>query len=967
MTFKSILLTFLSLTISISFAFATISENLASKLRKSEDVSVYLFFEEQFDLQNFNEIYKNARLTNSQRRDILVPKLKELANRTQKNVISFLEIQNRNYENYESLFLTNSIFIKNPKPELIYELESFAEIQEIELYEEPTYEKPIHTKYSPAQIDTSSDVFHAIKATKLWKLGIDGTGRIVMNIDSGVDGNHTHLASSWYGLQPNVLPQNAWFDAVGQGSTFPEDLDTSTHGTSTISLMCGRTATDTIGTAPGAWWISSKHEDGIVNGLQNPFSAFTWVSGLPANVLNKLDVINNSYNGNYGGCAPLSAFQTIQSIESIGVSAIWSAGNDGPEPKTIGQYGAGAISEVQVFCIGSLHPDQTTISGFSSRGPSGCASGVIVPPPHQSIYKIKPEVVVQGYNLIAAANALQGGGTKPVSGTSYSAPVAAATIALLRQIDPLITVSQAKSSLLNTATDFGSPGDDNAYGTGRIDVLAAAGEVSPYFIVGDISDNSNGNPIPFAVVKVVETEQVFESAIDGSFTAKPILDTITLEVKAFGYQPTIISNIPQLSVGTPFTQNISLIPNSTGTISGTFTDDLGNSILGEVVVYAETEFGEFEFDFTTTDANGNYSLTLPEENYRIEFLPEFPFLQKELTQISVNSGQNLILDYSGSEASVLLFGADNSSAVDSVYKNLMFETDLDFVLWDLDETPTLPQISELSLLAQPSVVVWYSDSKSGDVLSNSQEQFLVDYLNSGGNLLLTGQNIVQSENGGTLMNLLEVSANGNHSNSNDFVKGEGLLQNKLMRTKGANYDNFQTSKDILSLSGNAIPLGAYGELGNEGVAISQTNGTNWKAILMGFDLASVQSDDTLATTTNLQLLKKILSEFGQTVSVSEHQNSIPKTFSLSQNYPNPFNPTTSINYELRITNYEKSRLVIFNVLGETVKEFELTKPQGTVVWNGTNFGNKQVSSGVYFYRIETGNKFSQTKKMVFIK
>ncbi|KAA3606895.1 MAG: T9SS C-terminal target domain-containing protein [Calditrichaeota bacterium] len=107
-------------------------------------------------------------------------------------------------------------------------------------------------------------------------------------------------------------------------------------------------------------------------------------------------------------------------------------------------------------------------------------------------------------------------------------------------------------------------------------------------------------------------------------------------------------------------------------------------------------------------------------------------------------------------------------------------------------------------------------------------------------------------------------------------------------------------------------------------------------------------------------------EFNAVSKIEENEFVFLELFSLSQNYPNPFNPQTLINYELGNWNYE-SKLVIFNILGEKVNEFTLTEPQGTVVWNGTNFGNKQVASGVFFYRIETGNKFSQTKKMVFIK
>ncbi|MCC7431846.1 T9SS type A sorting domain-containing protein [bacterium] len=103
-------------------------------------------------------------------------------------------------------------------------------------------------------------------------------------------------------------------------------------------------------------------------------------------------------------------------------------------------------------------------------------------------------------------------------------------------------------------------------------------------------------------------------------------------------------------------------------------------------------------------------------------------------------------------------------------------------------------------------------------------------------------------------------------------------------------------------------------------------------------------------------------QIGPKIGESETQK---QTFKLSQNYPNPFNPETKITYELPAKT--KAKLTIFNVLGEKVQEFLIEKPSGSVVWNGKNFSGKQVSSGIYFYKLETRNGFSQTKKMILMK
>lgn len=131
-----------------------------------------------------------------------------------------------------------------------------------------------------------------------------------------------------------------------------------------------------------------------------------------------------------------------------------------------------------------------------------------------------------------------------------------------------------------------------------------------------------------------------------------------------------------------------------------------------------------------------------------------------------------------------------------------------------------------------------------------------------------------------------------------------------------------------------------------------------------FYVSFFNSSDGFALGWNGMFLKTTT---GGVVSLKENQNQISLDFTLSQNYPNPFNPSTSINYELGNGNYGKAKLTIFNTLGKKVKDFNLTEPIGSVDWNGTNEFGKNVSSGTYFYRIETPNNFSETQKMILLK
>jgi hypothetical protein len=93
-----------------------------------------------------------------------------------------------------------------------------------------------------------------------------------------------------------------------------------------------------------------------------------------------------------------------------------------------------------------------------------------------------------------------------------------------------------------------------------------------------------------------------------------------------------------------------------------------------------------------------------------------------------------------------------------------------------------------------------------------------------------------------------------------------------------------------------------------------------------------------------------------------HSNQIPAQFSLGQNYPNPFNPTTTIDYELPITNYV--RLVVNDILGKEVSVLVNEKQSAgsyKIEWDANNY-----PSGVYFYRLVSGN-FALTKTMMLVR
>jgi len=85
---------------------------------------------------------------------------------------------------------------------------------------------------------------------------------------------------------------------------------------------------------------------------------------------------------------------------------------------------------------------------------------------------------------------------------------------------------------------------------------------------------------------------------------------------------------------------------------------------------------------------------------------------------------------------------------------------------------------------------------------------------------------------------------------------------------------------------------------------------------------------------------------------------------LSQNYPNPFNPTTKMSYSLKFDNIVK--ITMYDLLGKEmavlVNDFKQTGAYEYIL----DANKLNLSSGIYFYRIESG-AFRDTKKIILIK
>ncbi len=122
------------------------------------------------------------------------------------------------------------------------------------------------------------------------------------------------------------------------------------------------------------------------------------------------------------------------------------------------------------------------------------------------------------------------------------------------------------------------------------------------------------------------------------------------------------------------------------------------------------------------------------------------------------------------------------------------------------------------------------------------------------------------------------------------------------------------------------------------------------------------------TQTGKDLFVNIVDYMSNTlVSVDEEGITKLESFKLNQNYPNPFNPTTKISYSIPNEgngNFHSVRLVVYNLLGSEVATLVNEKQaQGSYE---VSFNAKELTSGIYFYKITSGS-FTQVNKMMLLK
>ncbi len=459
-------------------------EQILASAPAEQTVPVLVFLKDQVDLKAISEEMDIRNATLQQRHETVVRALQETAGASQGEIVNYLSglKADGNIEDFRAFWIANIIAVKatQDRIKIIASRSDVARVYcdyEIELIE------PVEAKGDDGELITVAETgVQAVRAPEVWAMGITGTGVLVANMDTGVDGDHPALADRWAGVaDPRYAghPEWAWYDPYFGQNDFP--YDNNGHGTHTMGSVCGGSPGDEIGVAPGAYWMAAAPIDrggGIDRTVSDIILSFQWMldpDGNPSTNWDVPDVCSHSWGmvtaHGYPPCDELF-WSYIDANEAAGTVVVFSAGNEGtsglrrPADRATDDYRNCAVAAVDA------NNPSWPIASFSSRGPTYCTPG--------GSAAIKPDIAAPG---VSVRSSYPGGGYVYMSGTSMASPHVNGVIALIREVNPNLGVQEIKQIIYDTAYDLGPAGEDNAYGWGMIDayeaVLLAMGTQPP--------------------------------------------------------------------------------------------------------------------------------------------------------------------------------------------------------------------------------------------------------------------------------------------------------------------------------------------------------------------------------------------------------------------------------------------------------------------------------------------------------
>ncbi len=466
-----------------------------------DEIEVVVVMKDRYDRTPLNQ-KANTFPTRAERRDYVAKELKTFAEKSQKNLVDYLE-NTAKINNVSSLHFANALYFSATKA-VIMEIANRDDIEIIGLNKKqqliPECTDAIHRVST-----TSREITHnvlQVNADQVWAQGYTGAGVIVAVVDSGVNYEHADVADHlWDG--GDEFPHHG-YDIVNGDNDPMDDIG---HGTHVAGIVCGDgTSGSQTGVAPDAtlMCVKSIAVDGF-GGAVNIAGGMEWA------VEHGCDMISMSL-GMAGASVTdkIVLRSTCVAVNDAGIVAAVCAGNEGldillmayPIPDNVRVPAScpppyldpdqlvnpGELS--CVIAVGAVDGNDAAAS-FTSRGPvtwQDTEFGDYAYEP--GIGLIRPDVCAPGV-AIKSLDYQNINGYTNMDGTSQATPCVSGIVALMLQKNPNLMPADICRILEETSLKL-TPNKSNITGVGRVDALAAVNAVEPHSAVKENVIAENG-------------------------------------------------------------------------------------------------------------------------------------------------------------------------------------------------------------------------------------------------------------------------------------------------------------------------------------------------------------------------------------------------------------------------------------------------------------------------------------------
>jgi len=450
-----------------------ISPRVLAETANGGGTEALVVLKEQADLSPAANLHNKL-----EKRRYVVNTLQDVAERTQRPIVSFLR---RHKIRYHPFYIVNMIEVTGDRA-LMLQLAARSDVDRIDANPYARTALPIRTHAdsssrtdSGAHINTVEWNVEQVHAPEVWALGYKGKGLVVASADTGVQWDHPALKLHYRGWKRNKVNHNYnWHDAVANERV---PFDPYGYGTFTASEMVGDDGQgNQVGVAPGAKWIACRNMD--ANGTGSParytecfeylMAPYPYNHPKKGNPALAADSINNSWICPASeGCNWDTLLKIVDAVRAAGIFPAMAAGNSGSNCSTVDTPPAIYRSAVSVGALDSSN----NIADFSSRGP------VTV----DNSNRLKPNLSAPGVNVRGAVPPDQYGYS---DGTSMAAPHLAGGVALLWEAKPSLDGDVSQTELFVTHSAYALQTTENCggtqgkipndtYGWGLLDLLKA--------------------------------------------------------------------------------------------------------------------------------------------------------------------------------------------------------------------------------------------------------------------------------------------------------------------------------------------------------------------------------------------------------------------------------------------------------------------------------------------------------------